>query len=134
MPAGLSEAGVPIASVRGVIGIAGPYDYDFRTYPSKNAFPQGGDPANIMPSRHVRPDAPPHLLLVAANDTTVAPENGEKMKAALQAAGVPLTYTVLPGLNHTTIVGALARHLTFLGGTRKAVLDFLAQREAALHP
>ncbi len=125
----LSEVGVPINTVRGVVGIAGPYDYDFRQFPSKNAFPVSGDPANIMPSRHVRSDAPPHLLLVAANDTTVDPSNGEKMRSALQAAGVPYTYTVLPGLNHTTIVAALARNLTFLGGTRKAVVDFLAAQE-----
>ncbi len=125
----LTEAGVNINTVHGVVGIAGPYDYDFRKFPSKNAFPADGDPANIMPSRHVRPDAPPNLLLVAANDTTVDPDNGERMKAALQAANVPYTYTVLPGLNHITIVGALSRHLTFLGGTRKAVLDFLAAQE-----
>ena len=96
---------------------------------SQEAFPAGGDPANIMPSRHVRADAPPQLLLVAANDTTVDPDNGERMKAALQAANVPYTYTVLPGLNHITVVAALARNLTFLGGTRKAVLDFLAAQE-----
>ncbi|GAA3994888.1 alpha/beta hydrolase [Deinococcus rubellus] len=125
----LNEAGVNINTVHGLVGIAGPYDYDFRKFPSKNAFPAGGDPANIMPSRHIRPDAPPHLLLVAANDTTVDPDNGERMKAALQAAGVPYTYTVLPGLNHITIVAALSRKLTFLGGTRKAVLDFLATQE-----
>ncbi|AWN22928.1 alpha/beta hydrolase [Deinococcus irradiatisoli] len=125
----LNEVGVPINTVHGVVGIAGPYDYDFRQYPSKNAFPVGSDPAEILPSRHLRPDAPPHLLLVAAGDTTVDPSNGEKMRAALQAAGVPVTYTVLPGLNHVTIVAALARNLTFLGGTRQAVLDFLAAQE-----
>ncbi|WP_420596766.1 alpha/beta hydrolase [Deinococcus sp.] len=128
-PGWLPDAGVKAGTVRGVVGIAGPYDYDFREFPSKTAFPAGADPANIMPSRNVRSDAPPNLLLVAANDTTVDPSNGVKMEAALKAAGVPHTYTVLPGLNHITIVGALSRNLTFLGGTRKAVLDFLAAQE-----
>lgn len=126
----LSDAGVQPGTVRGVVGIAGPYDYDFRQFPSKTAFPVGGDPAQIMPSRNIRADAPPNLLLVAGDDKTVDPSNGEKMKAALQAAGVPYTYTVLPGLSHITIVGALSRHLTFLGGTRQAVLDFLNAQEA----
>jgi acetyl esterase/lipase len=127
----LREAGVPIGNVRAVVGIAGPYDYDFRQFRSRVAFPPGADPANVMPSRHVRADAPPHLLLVAANDGTVDPSNGLKMKAALEAKNIPLTFSVLPGLNHITIIGAMSRNLTFLGGTRKAVLDYLAAREAA---
>ncbi|AZI42228.1 alpha/beta hydrolase [Deinococcus psychrotolerans] len=127
----LSDAGVQAGTVRGVVGIAGPYDYDFRQFPTKTAFPAGGDPAQIMPTQHIRADAPPNLLLVAGNDQTVDPSNGEKMKAALQAAGVPYTYTVLPGLSHITVVAALSRRLTFLGGTRQAVLDFLNTQEAS---
>ena len=128
-PNWLAEAGVKAGTVRGVVGIAGPYDYDFRQFPSKNAFPMGADPVNIMPSYHVRPDAPPNLLLVAGNDQTVDPSNGVKMAAALKAAGVPYRLEVLPGLNHITVVGALSRRLTFLGDTRKAVLDFLNAQE-----
>ncbi|GMA17522.1 alpha/beta hydrolase [Deinococcus metallilatus] len=121
----LREAGVPISAVRGVIGIAGPYSYDFRQYPSRVAFPEGSTPDEVMPDRHVRRDAPPHLLLVAANDTTVHPQNALNMEAALKAAGVPVTRTVLPRVNHITIAAALARPLTFLGGTRQQVIDFI---------
>lgn len=121
----LREAGVPIRAVRGVIGIAGPYSYDFRQFQSRVAFPEGGTPDQIMPDRHVRPDAPPHLLLVAENDTTVHPQNALNMEAALKKAGVPVTRTVIPRVNHITVVGALARPLTFLGGTRQQVIDFI---------
>ncbi|WP_019585058.1 alpha/beta hydrolase [Deinococcus apachensis] len=121
----LREAGVPISAVRGVIGIAGPYSYDFRDLPSRVAFPEGSTPDQVMPDRHVRRDAPPHLLLVAANDTTVYPQNALNMEAALKRAGAPVTRTVLPRLNHITIVAALARPLTFLGGTRQQVIDFI---------
>lgn len=121
----LKEAGVPVGAVKGVVGVAGPYSYDYRGEPTANAFPEGSDPADVMPSFHVRKDAPPHLLLVAGNDTTVGPENGEKMNAALKAAGVPVTFTVLPGLNHYTIVGSLARPLSFLGRTRQDALEFM---------
>lgn len=121
----LKEAGVPVGAVRGVIGVAGPYSYDFRQFPSRVAFPEGGDPADIMPDRHVRPDAPPNLLLVAANDTTVDPYNAVNMEAALREAGVPVTRMVLPGLNHITVIAAVAQPLTFLGGTRQAVIDFI---------
>lgn len=125
----LREAGVPISAVRGVIGIAGPYSYDFRQFSSRVAFPEGSTPDQVMPDRHVRRDAPPHLLLVAANDTTVYPQNALNMEAALKKAGVPVTRTVLPRLNHITIAAALARPLTFLGGTRQQVIDFIEQHK-----
>lgn len=121
----LREVNVPVSSVRGVIGVAGPYSYDFRQFPSKNAFPEGGLPEDIMPDRHVRKDAPPHLLLVAANDTVVYPQNALNMEAALKKAGVSVERKVLPRLNHVTIIGAVARNLTFLGGTRAEVIRFI---------
>lgn len=121
----LREAGVPVFAVRGVIGIAGPYSYDFREFASRRAFPEGATPDQVMPDRHVRPDAPPHLLLVAANDTTVYPQNAINMESALKKAGVPVTRTVLPRLNHITIMAAVARPLTLLGGTRQAMIDFI---------
>ncbi|MFC4425913.1 alpha/beta hydrolase [Deinococcus navajonensis] len=121
----LREAGVPVSSVRGVIGIAGPYSYDFRGFSSAKAFPQGGTPDEIMPDRHVRRDAPAHLLLVAENDTVVYPQNALNMEAALKRAGVPVTRTVLPRLNHVTIMAAVARPLTFLGQTRQLIIEFI---------
>ena len=121
----LAEVGVPVSAVRGVIGIAGPYSYDFRQFQSRVAFPEGATPDEVMPDRHVRPDAPPHLLLVAENDTTVYPQNALNMEAALKKAGIPVTRTVLPKLNHITIIGAVARNLTFLGGTREQMSRFI---------
>lgn len=121
----LADVNVPVSAVRGVVGIAGPYSYDFRQFPSKNAFPEGGNPDDIMPDRHVRPDAPPNLLLVAANDATVHPQNALNMEAALKRAGVPVQRVVLPHLNHITIVGALARNLNFLGATRAEIIRFV---------
>lgn len=125
----LREAGVPTRAVRGVIGVAGPYSYDFRQFQSRVAFPEGGTPEQVMPDRHVRRDAPPHLLLVAANDDTVHPQNALNMEAALKKAGVPVTRTVLPRVNHITIAAAIARPLTFLGGTRQQMIDFIERHK-----
>ena len=121
----LAEVNVPVSSIRGVIGIAGPYSYDFRAYQTRVAFPENGNPDDIMPDRHVRPDAPPHLLLVAANDSVVAPQNALNMEAALQKARIPVQRVVLPRLNHVTIIGAVARNLTWLGGTRAEIIRFV---------
>ncbi|MFC6590759.1 alpha/beta hydrolase [Deinococcus lacus] len=126
----LEAAGVPPQSVRGVIGIAGPYSYDYRGFPSRNAFAEGSDPADVMPDRFVRPGAPPHLLLVAADDEVVHPQNALQMEAALRAAGVPVERHVLPGLNHITVAAALARPLAWLGGTRDAVVEFIEARRS----
>lgn len=124
----LAEVNVPVSSIRGVIGIAGPYSYDFRQYQSRVAFPEGGDPGDIMPDRHIRPDAPPHLLLVAEKDTTVHPQNALNMEAALKKAGIPVQRVVLPRLNHVTVIGAVARNLTWLGGTRAELIRFVEAR------
>ena len=125
----LAEVGVPISAVKAVVGVAGPYSYDYRTLPSANAFPEGSNPADIMPSYHVRKDAPPHRLLVAGDDQVVEAPNAVKMEAALKAAGVPVTRTVLPRLDHYTIVGSLARSLSFLGNTRQDALEFMAKNK-----
>jgi len=121
----LAEVGVPVSAVRGVIGVAGPYSYDYRDFPSARAFPEGSLPDDVMPDRHVRRDAPPHLLLVAENDRVVYPQNAVNMEAALKRAGVPVRRVVLPRLDHVTIMGAFARPLVFLGGTRAEVLAFI---------
>lgn len=125
----LGEVGVPVGAVRGVIGIAGPYSYDFRQFPSRVAFPEGASPDDVMPDRHVRPDAPPHLLLVAANDTTVYPQNAINMEAALKKAGVEVERKVLPRLNHITVLGAVASNLTFLGPTRAEIIRFVEDKQ-----
>lgn len=121
----LEAAGVPLHAVRGVVGLAGPYSYDFRDYESRNAFPEGGLPDDIMPDRHVRPDAPPHLLLVAANDQTVHPQNALNMERALKAAGVPVERRIVAKVDHITVVAALARSLGWLGETRGQVVEFV---------
>ena len=134
-PHWLGESGVPHAHLRGVVGIAGPYDVDFRLYPGSEpaqAFPEGGDPALIMPNRFVRLDPPPAptLLLTAGRDQVVGPEQAPLMAAALRAAGGEVTLQVLPRLDHYTIMGAMSRNLRFLGDTRAAVVNFIRAHAA----
>ena len=125
----LREAGVPRDAIRAIVGIAGPYAYDYRDFPSRNAFPEGSNPDVTMPDRHVRADPPPTLLVVAGNDRTVAPYNAERLEAALRARGGQVTRTVLPGLDHYTVIGSVGRSLTFLGPTRQVILDFLKRHQ-----
>lgn len=121
----LAEVKLAVTGIRGVVGIAGPYSYDFRQFSSAKAFPEGSNPDDIMPDRHVRPDAPPHLLLVAENDQTVYPQNAINMEAALKKAGIPVERKIINKVDHVTIMAAMARPLTFLGSTRPEVIKFI---------
>lgn len=124
----LEQAGVPVGALRGVIGIAGPYDYDFRDFESRVAFPEAALPAEVMPTRAVREGAPPHLLITAGRDTVVHPQNADRMEAALRAAGVPVERHEVPRADHVTVLGAVARALPFLGDTRSRVIAFIEAR------
>jgi len=120
---------VPNSAIKGVIGLAGPYSYDFRDYPdSKDAFPANGKPENIMPDSYVRSDAPPNYLLTAEKDTLVGIKNFLKMKRGLERANVPLETGVVPKVNHYTMIVAMASPMEWLGDTRKMVLDYMARR------
>ena len=119
---------VPSTAIKGVIGLAGPYSYDFREYDSKIAFPTDLKPEDIMPDSRVRSDAPPHYLLTAEKDTLVGIKNLLKMKRGLERANVPVETAVIPKVGHITMIVAMASPMEWMGRTRQMVLDYLACR------
>ncbi len=125
---------VPDGAIQGVIGLAGPYSYDFRQFDSRVAFPTTLLPEDVMPDSHVRPGAPPHYLLVAEKDELVGIKNLMKMKRGLERAGIPVKTAVVPKVNHYTMIVALATPTRWLGPTRQMVLDYLNERVRALSP
>ena len=122
---------VPDAAVLGVIGLAGPYAYDFTTDPTRIVFPEGATLEQIMPDRHPRPHAPPHYLLTAENDRVVYDFNTTRMQAALQSVGVPVQVGVVPNVGHASMIVSMATPTEFLGDTRQMVLKYMQQRLAA---
>ena len=46
--------GIPNKAILGVIGLAGPYDYDFRSGTTKVAFPANSTRQQVMPVYHIR--------------------------------------------------------------------------------
>lgn len=119
---------VPNSAIKGVIGLAGPYSYDFREFDSKVAFPTNTKPEEIMPDGHVRVGAPPHYLLTAEKDTLVGIKNFLKMKRGLERANVPLETGVVPKVNHITMIVAMATPMEWMGNTRQMVLDYMASK------
>jgi acetyl esterase/lipase len=103
----LRAAGLGRDAIRGVVGLAGPYDFvptdpDYVTILSEEgAFARG------LPVTYVRGGEPPTLLVTGSEDTTVSPSNTDRLVARLEAAGSPVTDRRFP-YNHYTLVGRLA--------------------------
>ena len=55
----LAPYGVKPNDISAVIGIAGPYSYDFRKFSSASAFGANATPDNIMPDRNIKGAQPP---------------------------------------------------------------------------
>ena len=92
------------ASVRGFVGLAGPYDFK----PSEAVIEEilgaeGGSDA-AMPARWVRGGEPPSLLVTGDKDTRVDPGNTERLARALRAAGSPVEVRRYAALNHSTLL------------------------------
>ena len=123
----LDEVKLPISNIKAVVGIAGPYSYDFRTDGSVNAFPTDATPDQVMPDRHIRADAPPHLLLTASNDQRVKLSNTQKMAAALKQQHIFVQHEVIDGASHASIMASVASRLSWYKPTREVILNFLDQ-------
>lgn len=96
-------------AIRGLIGLAGPYDFlPFSGPATRAAFAQAEDPAATQPVNFARSDAPPALLLHGAEDRTVRPRNSRSLARSLEKAGAEARLKVYPGVGHVAILTALA--------------------------
>lgn len=121
----LADAGVDAARVRGVAGLAGPYDFfPFDVDATRNAFGQAPDPQLTQPVHFARADAPPLLLLWGDADTTVGPRNLANLEQAVRAAGGAVETRIYPGVDHAGIMLALSRPLRGRAPTLSDVAAF----------
>lgn len=127
----LKAAGVDGKDIRGVVGLAGPYDFLPLQSPTlKTIFGPEPERWRSQPIDFVEPGAPPMLLLAGSDDHTVDPGNTLRLAARLRVAGDQVTATIYPSVTHKTLIGAFAPALTFLAPTRRDVLDFIAAEQA----
>jgi acetyl esterase/lipase len=121
----LQSVGVDRLKLRGLIGIAGPYDFQPRNYRwVRDIFDDSDDPA-IQPLSHATAPLRPALLLHGTADRLVAPRNSEQLAAAWQAARAPVALKLYDGVDHLSIVGAFADVLQGRAPTRADVLAFV---------
>ncbi|WP_025652492.1 MULTISPECIES: alpha/beta hydrolase [unclassified Psychrobacter] len=121
----LAPYGIKPKDIKAVIGIAGPYSYDFRKFDSATAFAADATPDEVMPDRHIKGEQPPYLLLTAENDKIVYATNTIKMTKALKEAGVMVENGEIEGASHATSIGAMAPPLRWLNDVRAQVLTYL---------
>lgn len=122
----LAPFGMKPSDIKAVVGIAGPYSYDFRKYGSAYAFPKNANPDAIMPNHLIKGAQPDYLLLTAEKDTVVHISNTEIMAKALKDYGAKVTVSEIKGANHATSIGAMATPLQWLNDVRAQVLNYLA--------
>ena len=105
----LGREGLADETLKGVVGLAGPYDFfPFDSDSTRAAFGNAPRPEETQPINHVRPDAPPMLLLTGGGDTVVKPRNTAALSTALREAGAMARDGYYPGMDHNRILLALA--------------------------
>jgi dipeptidyl aminopeptidase/acylaminoacyl peptidase len=114
--------------VRGLIGLAGPYD--FLPLKSAKLIDIFGGPDNpaIEAITFARAPLPPALLIHGTADTTVYPRNSEHLAAAWRAAGAPAELKLYPDVGHVDVIAAMAGLLSGRAPTRRDVTTWLDSR------
>lgn len=117
------------ARVRGLIGLAGPYDFLPLTGPvTKAVFGFPDTPLNTQPIQFASAGAPPALLITGDNDEVVDPGNSARLAARLRQHGVGVREIVYPDVSHSALVGALAAPLRRFAPVLDDVAAFIAER------
>lgn len=109
-PQWLARSGLNSGVIKGVIGLAGPYDFlPFDGPASKEALGHWPRPAETQPISYARADAPPLLLLTGDIDETVKPRNSAALAAAMADVDGVASVKNYAGVDHYGIIMAVSR-------------------------
>ncbi len=104
----LNAVSLAPSDLRGIVGIAGPYDF-LPLYDPVLIDIFGGDRLMAtQPIKHARNPAPPMLLAHGTADTTIGAGNSRRMAERLRGAGNRVELVQYPGIGHLEIVVSLA--------------------------
>jgi acetyl esterase/lipase len=104
----LRAEGEDSGAIRGVIGIAGPYDFLPILDPTLIEIFGGPDRAETQPIHYANGKTPPMLLATGANDGRVQLKSTRNLSARLRAAGSDIEECIYPGVGHMGIILSLA--------------------------
>lgn len=123
----LENAGGKRSWIRGIIGIAGPYNFlPFRDDTIKAIFSAAPD-AKTQPINHLSGDIPPVFLATGDDDDTVDPRNSTSLRDALAKRGTPVTYHHYPDTGHIGIILSLADGFRERTPLLRDITQFVAQ-------
>lgn len=124
----LGRKGLGDDVVKGVIGLAGPYDfYPFDSDSTIASFGKAPRPERTQPVNYVRGDAPPMLLMSGEQDTTVKPRNSRALAAALRDEGARVETEYFTDYDHTGILTATASPWRSKAGVVDRMTRFMRQ-------
>jgi len=128
----LAAEGVQLAQIKGVIGIAGPYDFLPMTDP-KIIAAFGGDRwlAASQPIQFAGRETPPLLLLHGDADRLVLKRNSERLAAKVQDAGGKAEVHIYSGLGHIGALLAFARGIAHRAPVLEDMTTWIEQQLAA---
>jgi acetyl esterase/lipase len=122
----LKGVGGSRAWLRGMIGLAGPYDFLPLTAPDlRDIFGPPDRFAFSQPVFYVDGQNPPLLLLHGENDDIVEVRNTNNLAAAVARAGGPVETVIYPRMSHSLLVGALGPMLRSTSDVLDHVVDFI---------
>lgn len=126
----LAGEGLPRETVRGLVGIAGPYAFNPLDHGSVRAiFAEHPEPRDMRPIDFADGSAPPMLLIHGADDGTVYPANSRGLAQRIQSAGGEASYVEIPDTGHIAVVLALAKPFRRDGGVLDMATAFIGRQE-----
>jgi acetyl esterase/lipase len=124
-PSFIAAHGGTLDWIKGVIGIAGPYDFlPLQDQAYIDMF-HGARNADSQPINHVTGARPPMLLLAGSGDTVVDPGNADRMAARLRSNGSSAQVIHYPGVGHVGIILSLVPGFRGHTPLRQDMLDFI---------
>jgi acetyl esterase/lipase len=120
------QVGFDRRRLKGIIGLAGPYDFTLNTDLLRGIFGGAPNPADAMPVAYAKTKAPPTLLIVGADDTTVEPRNSESLARHLRENGNPVRLRRYAGEDHIDVVLELSSFLNPSSPVLDDILEFLS--------
>ncbi|HKQ84451.1 MAG TPA: alpha/beta hydrolase [Steroidobacteraceae bacterium] len=115
----LRRAGADPAAIRGVIGLSGPYALDPNSDLLRTIFAAPYVHEDWQPVAHIDATVPPTLLVHGAKDDVVNLRHAEKLRDALQRAGVRVETEFYSDAGHATTLAAFA----WVSGSRLPIVE-----------
>jgi acetyl esterase/lipase len=111
--------------IRGVIGVAGPYNFLPMSDPVYVDIFHGANNTDSMPVNHVDGKRPPMLLAAGEDDQTVGPHNTDDMAAKLKSVGSEVAVIKYPGTGHIGIILSLVPGFRGKTTLRQDMINFI---------